>query len=41
MSKEQYKEIINEAVYRKAFSDLLQRKQSKQSEHTKGKQITH
>ena len=37
LSKEKYKEIIKEAVYRKALSDLLQRK--RQSEHAKGKLI--
>ena len=37
LSKEKYREIIKEAVYRKAFSDLLQRKQSRQSEHAKVK----
>ena len=37
LSKGKYKEIIKEAVYRKALSDLLQRKQSRQSERAKGK----
>ena len=35
LSKEQYKTVIKEAVYKKAFSDLLLRKQSRQSEHAK------
>ena len=39
LSKEKYNESIKEAVYRKAFSDLLQRKQSRQSELAKGKLI--
>ena len=41
MSKEQYKTVIKEAVYKKAFVDLLLRKQSRQSEHAKGKQINY
>ena len=41
LSKEQYKTVIKEAVYKKAFVDLLLRKQSTQPEIAKGKQINY
>ena len=40
-TKEQYKTVIKEAVYKKACVDLLLRKQSRQSEHAKGKHINY
>ena len=33
ISKDQYKSVIKEAVYNKAFSDLLKRKQGRESEN--------
>ena len=41
LSKEKYKSLIKEVVYKRAFSNLLIRKQSKTSEHAKGKEINY
>ena len=41
MSKDKYKSLIKEAVYNKAFSDLLKRKDGRQSENAKGQKITY
>lgn len=39
MSKVQYKSLIKEAVYNRAFSDLLRRKEGRNSDNAKGKMI--
>ena len=39
MSKDQYKSVIKEAVYHKAFLDLLKSKRGRRLENAKGKKI--
>ena len=39
LSKDKFKILVKDAVYKKAFLDLLKKKRSRQSENAKGKQI--